>query len=425
MRYSWRKAESLNESIEQLNCMYSMKKIIYLFVVILLMTACKKQKNDGFILKGTLGKGVKGELTIQRRNIDAQGKLIMDSIASAVITDGEFLLSGAIGCPSYCSLRLIIEREIEHKGEKKVIKVATGYGIALENQADTVELKFIDNKPIITGSDISTKVLYLHKHDEELTKLKNSLAESRAEFSAHRKKEVSQAEKEMHLKEFMEASTSYKQARKKQILKLLNSEIDLVEKALLFEIYKVSKEEEIKIIESLIQDLTNQFCENYYHVRFLNDLLEKGKKLVSTSVGHKFTDFEVSNLQGDNLFFSSEVGDGKYVLLEFWASWCGPCKKEIPTMKKAYDEFNSKGFEIFSVSVDKNEEAWRNISEKVLLPWINTLIIDEAGKGANELYAVSSIPTNFLIDPNGIIIAKNLRGAALGLKLSELLNSEQ
>jgi len=115
---------------------------------------------------------------------------------------------------------------------------------------------------------------------------------------------------------------------------------------------------------------------------------------------------------------------GKYVLIDFWASWCGPCRRENPNVVSAYEKYkkakwkNAKGFDIFSVSLDQNADAWKAAIEKDALVWKNH-VSDLKGwqNGAAAMYGVSSIPMSFLIDENGIILAKNLRGLELHKQL--------
>ncbi len=113
---------------------------------------------------------------------------------------------------------------------------------------------------------------------------------------------------------------------------------------------------------------------------------------------------------------------GKYVLLDFWAAWCRPCRMENPVVKKAFDKFNKKGFEVFQVSLDKTKEAWTQAISMDQLYWkyhVSDLKYWESAPA--RLYGVQSIPASFLIDPQGKIIAKNLRGPELEAKLAELL----
>ena len=127
------------------------------------------------------------------------------------------------------------------------------------------------------------------------------------------------------------------------------------------------------------------------------------------------------SIEGKTFDLKGEIKKNKYVLLEFWASWCGPCLKEVPHMKKAYEGFNKKGFEIFSVSLDDDRKLWVSASEKVDPPWINVCDLKAYESPAAKKFGVQIIPRNFLLDKNGRIIASDLRGEALSAKLRELL----
>lgn len=121
------------------------------------------------------------------------------------------------------------------------------------------------------------------------------------------------------------------------------------------------------------------------------------------------------------LSLSSVIAKNKYVLLDFWASWCGPCMGEVPNLKAAYKKYKSKGFEIVSVSVDDDQDAWKKAISDNGMDWIQLLDSDERESSASLVYGVRSIPSTFLIDSEGTIIERNLRGGELEEKLKELL----
>lgn len=137
-----------------------------------------------------------------------------------------------------------------------------------------------------------------------------------------------------------------------------------------------------------------------------------------------YIDIAQPNLNGEVISLKSVVENknNRYVLLDFWASWCGPCMGEMPVLKEAYKLYHKKGFEIYGVSFDAKKEAWKGAIEKQNMQWVNVSTLERFDNPAANDYAVESIPTNFLIDcSNGVIIAKNLRGEAVLEKLAELL----
>lgn len=142
----------------------------------------------------------------------------------------------------------------------------------------------------------------------------------------------------------------------------------------------------------------------------------------STAIGKMAPDFT----QPDTLNKPVKLSDfrGQYVLLDFWASWCGPCRAENPKVLKAYNAYKDKNFTVLGVSLDqeRDRDKWLKAIKDDGMPW--TQLVDanhDDKKGAGNLYAIKAIPSNFLIDPNGKIIAKNLRGEALEKKLAEVI----
>ncbi|MCR9228356.1 MAG: AhpC/TSA family protein [Flavobacteriaceae bacterium] len=137
-------------------------------------------------------------------------------------------------------------------------------------------------------------------------------------------------------------------------------------------------------------------------------------------IGESYVDFEMENPNGE-LRRPSDF-EGKLVLLEFWGSGCLPCRKENPNLVKTYEKYQPKGFEIFAVSQDTKRESWLKAINDDQLPWIQVSDLKGHNNTASLIYGISYIPDNFLIDQNGIIIERNLRGDKLNEKLNELLN---
>ena len=128
----------------------------------------------------------------------------------------------------------------------------------------------------------------------------------------------------------------------------------------------------------------------------------------------------MNDTEGNPVTLSSLYGKG-YLLVDFWASWCGPCRGENPNVVAAYNKYHAKGFEILGVSYDDNKDKWLKAIEEDKLPWIHVSDLKGWGNMTAKLYSISGIPANVLLDKEGKIIAKNLRGAALEEKLAELL----
>lgn len=168
----------------------------------------------------------------------------------------------------------------------------------------------------------------------------------------------------------------------------------------------------------------DRFSESVKKTDGWKKMSESVDKLLNFGVGKPYLDFTQNDADGNPVTASKVMADSKnkYVLIDFWASWCGPCMSELPYLKDAYNRFSSKGFEILGVSLDQDRDSWLNAVKDNDMNWIHVSDLKYWSNEVAQLYNIHSIPSNFLVDcETGIIVEKGLRGAALTQKLTDLL----
>lgn len=148
--------------------------------------------------------------------------------------------------------------------------------------------------------------------------------------------------------------------------------------------------------------------------------LDKITSMKGTTIGYPALNFSQPDVNGKEVSLKSYRG--KYVLVDFWASWCGPCRRENPSVVAAYQKYKDKGFDVLGVSLDDNKDKWLAAIQKDNLTWTHVSDLKGWQNAAGKMYGVQSIPFNLLLDKDGKILAKALRGADLEAKLAELLD---
>ncbi len=183
--------------------------------------------------------------------------------------------------------------------------------------------------------------------------------------------------------------------------------------------------EEEKLEEAIESD--DAFVKHPYSQKIISKQAERKARQEAAEakkqafIGKQFSDLEEADVDGNMHKLSEYVGKGKWVLVDFWASWCGPCKAEMPYVTEAYNKFKNKNFQIVGLSFDRDKDKWVEAINTWGMPWIHLSDLKGWQTVASDVYGVNSIPDNLLIDPDGKIVARCLRGNDLAEKLEEVL----
>jgi len=366
-----------------------MKRIFNVFVIVAIVAGCTSEPH--FVVKANLQGSDSLTFFLQKRG---QGKLI--TIDSAVSKNGSFKMTGVIEYPEMVQL--------------VVLNTPIRTSFYLENSEITITGKLdsiADAK--ITGSKTHDEYVAFRNSNKPMNDKYSALVkEYQAARASNDEAKIAQLEKDA------EVISKEMSGLQKDFVK--NNPSSYLTPSLL---QGLSYEMEADEIEAAINALDT----NVAKVPLMQELVKRINAMKTVAVGQKAPDFTLNDVDGNPVALYSKVGS-KLLLVDFWAAWCGPCRQENPNVVKVYKEFNKKGFDVFGVSLDRTKEDWVKAIADDKLTWTHVSDLQYWSNAAAKLYAVNSIPANFLLDETGTIIARNLREEALYEKVKELLGEK-
>jgi len=365
-----------------------MKRILAISVMVLIMAACTKEPR--YVINGKIEGADSVTFLLQKRE---EGRMV--TIDSAMALKGSFKMKGgAVRYPEMVLLtamdtRLRTSFYLENSEITITGKLDSLYAAEITGSKSHDEYKGL----IESNKVLNDKYTNLYNEYQIASQKGDTATSSRLE------REAVALEKEMTTlqKDFVRNNPSSFVAP--SILTSLSYEMEGDE------------------IESYINAMDTAVA----NTDMIKDLKERVLKMKSVAIGQKAPDFTLNDPEGNPVSLYSKLGP-RVLLVDFWAAWCGPCRRENPNVVKVYNEFNKKGFDVFGVSLDQKKDDWVRAIADDKLTWTHVSDLQYWNSAAAGLYAVNSIPANFLLDENGVIIAKNLREQALYDKIKEILS---
>ena len=365
-----------------------MKFIQFLLVlgVLFSIQACSDKNKEAGVIHGKFTNA--NGITVYLQRIVENGEENLDSTKTD--GDGNFTLKNNANALDYYMVRT---------GPANVIYLVLKGGETIELSGDA---KNIEHSYTVKGSEDSELLKELRQFEKNLGDSLNQVYATFREENPARKDSAGAVLQRC----YSETMASFS---KKFIDKHLTSIVSLSATKFL------NQQTSIELMVKLENSLSKQFPENKY-VQDYKALMSDLQKLPP---GSEAPEIKLASPAGEQLALSSYRG--KVVLIDFWASWCGPCRRENPNIVKIYEKYKNSGFEIFGVSLDENVEAWKAAIQKDGITWPQVSELKRWESKVVKDFGIEAIPYSVLIDQNGKIVAKGLRSDELDLKLMELL----